>query len=177
MIADIAPGWATAPPAPDTTFGDALRQARSARRVSQNRLADRAGFDHSYVSRLESGERWPSRDAIDAIAAALELTRSQHDTLLLAGGFAPSWATRRTIQDVVAERCRQTARWGVQDHSLPEWVSILTEEVGEAAQAANHAHWDGAGMAHLREELIQVAAVAVQIVEAIDGQAQEREAA
>lgn len=86
----------------------------------------------------------------------------------------------RTMQivslDVVDERIRQHAIWGVQRHSWPEWISILTEEVGEAAQACNVLYWaNGAsegqrdGVRHaLRIELVQVAAVAVAIVEHID---------
>ena len=38
-------------------FGPVLKRFREARRVSQSKLAERAGFDHSYVSRLESGAR------------------------------------------------------------------------------------------------------------------------
>jgi NTP pyrophosphatase (non-canonical NTP hydrolase) len=74
---------------------------------------------------------------------------------------------------ILAERERQTTRWGVQRHSWPEWLTILTEEVGEAATAANEAHWksgfDGEDrLTPLREELVQVAAVAVAMIEHID---------
>lgn len=86
------------------------------------------------------------------------------------------------LRDVVAERLRQEQKGGPQDHKQIIWMSILTEEVGEAAQAINDHHFKP-GMhnpenfdhelhkksrAHIREELIQVAAVAVAMVESLD---------
>lgn len=70
-------------------FGPVLKRFREARRVSQSKLAERAGFDHSYVSRLESGARTPTRDAVEQLAQALGLERVQQDELLAAAGFLP----------------------------------------------------------------------------------------
>lgn len=70
-------------------FGARLKQYREARRVSQSKLAERAGFDHSYVSRLESGARTPTRDAVQQLADALGLERLQQDELLASAGFLP----------------------------------------------------------------------------------------
>jgi transcriptional regulator with XRE-family HTH domain len=70
-------------------FGTTLKQFRETRRVSQSKLAERAGFDHSYVSRLESGARTPTRDAVQQLSAAMELERVQQDELLAAAGFLP----------------------------------------------------------------------------------------
>jgi transcriptional regulator with XRE-family HTH domain len=70
-------------------FGVVLKQFREGRRVSQSKLAERAGFDHSYVSRLESGARTPTRDAVEQLSGALELERVQQDELLAAAGFLP----------------------------------------------------------------------------------------
>ena len=39
------------------------------------------------------------------------------------------------IQDIISERRRQDAKWGAQNHSDFVWLAILSEEVGEAAQA------------------------------------------
>lgn len=41
------------------------------------------------------------------------------------------------IDAVRAERERQDEIWGEQNHDAFRWLSILTEEVGEVAQAAN----------------------------------------
>lgn len=74
---------------PTTTFGIALQDARVMRRVSQSKLAARAGFDHSYVSRLESGTRTPTREAVLHLAGALGLDAAGTDQLLSAAGFLP----------------------------------------------------------------------------------------
>lgn len=70
-------------------FGPVLKQFREARRVSQSKLAERAGFDHSYVSRLESGARTPTRDAVEQLSQALGLEQIQQDELLASAGFLP----------------------------------------------------------------------------------------
>lgn len=73
----------------DKGFGSTLKQFREARRVSQSKLAERAGFDHSYVSRLESGARTPTRDAVEQLAIALGLEQVHQDELLASAGFLP----------------------------------------------------------------------------------------
>ena len=86
-----------------------------------------------------------------------------------------SWLERccRILPDVVDERYRQEDKWGDQsgNHDF-EWASILGEEFGEVCAAANEANFKTGktpgDFGHLRAELIQVAAVAVAWVEAID---------
>jgi transcriptional regulator with XRE-family HTH domain len=70
-------------------FGGLLKGFRERRNVSQSKLAERAAFDHSYVSRLESGTRMPTRDAVDRLGMALGLTQVELDALLAAAGFLP----------------------------------------------------------------------------------------
>lgn len=77
--------------------------------------------------------------------------------------------TDRAVHAVVQERHRQEEKWGVQRHSWPEWITILTEEVGEAAQEACNEHFhDHGDLSRMKEELVQVAAVAVAMVEHIE---------
>lgn len=72
-------------------------------------------------------------------------------------------------RDVDAERDRQDARFGNQVYSWPIWAAILSEEMGEVSEACLLAHWQQEGaLAHLREELVQVAAVAVHMLEKLD---------
>ncbi len=73
----------------DKGFGATLKRFREAGRVSQSKLAERAGFDHSYVSRLESGARTPTRDAVEQLAIALGLDQVEQDELLASAGFLP----------------------------------------------------------------------------------------
>ena len=91
---------------------------------------------------------------------------------------------KQILDDIQKERQRQTEKWGEQNNSYPKWISILTEEVGEAAKEANDYEYlldkinnptfDSVllnqTLINLREELVQVAAVAVQIIEKIDKQ-------
>jgi transcriptional regulator with XRE-family HTH domain len=70
-------------------FGVQLKSLREARRVSQSKLAERADFDHSYVSRLESGARMPTREAVERLAAAMMLAQIEEDALLASAGFLP----------------------------------------------------------------------------------------
>ncbi len=80
------------------------------------------------------------------------------------------------VVSILQERKRQTAKWGEQRLSWPEWMSILSEEVGEAARMANQAHWlkvadqsfKAPKVQAFREELVHSAAVAVQIIEHLD---------
>lgn len=70
-------------------FGVQLKGLRESRRVSQSKLAEQADFDHSYVSRLESGARMPTRDAVERLASALMLSQVEEDALLASAGFLP----------------------------------------------------------------------------------------
>lgn len=69
------------------------------------------------------------------------------------------------IELVRKERERQMKKWGKQNHDMFIWMSILTEEVGEAAQAALHQVFGGSAAGTFGIEIIHVAAVAVQIIE------------
>jgi transcriptional regulator with XRE-family HTH domain len=72
-----------------TTFAHELRKARETSGLSQSRLAARAGYDHSYVSRLESDSRSPTRDAVLSLTNAMGLDEFQRDRLLASAGFLP----------------------------------------------------------------------------------------
>lgn len=67
------------------------------------------------------------------------------------------------LENVYDERKRQHEKWGVQDHDEDRWIVILMEEVGEVARAIFEDD-----PANYREELLQVAAVAVAAIEAFD---------
>ncbi len=62
------------------------------------------------------------------------------------------------FQAVIWERRRQYQKWGQQSHSPAVWAVILGEEKGEVDRAV--LEHDGET---LREELIQVAAVALAV--------------
>ena len=72
--------------------------------------------------------------------------------------------------DIASERLRQKMKWGTQHHPWATWISILAEEFGEAAKEANDLlnNDNAGGLERLRTELVQVAAVSVQILQAIN---------
>jgi NTP pyrophosphatase (non-canonical NTP hydrolase) len=89
--------------------------------------------------------------------------------LLAKQGAGLSLAQGRVLIDVLAERVRQERKWGEQNHDPFVYGAILSEEVGEAAQAALKAGGEGGKtLADLRVELVQVAAVAVAFIECLD---------
>lgn len=69
------------------TFGALLKQVRTERGFSQSRLADEAGADHSYVSRLEAGHRQPSRDMLMRVCEVLRCNADEREALFHAAGF------------------------------------------------------------------------------------------
>lgn len=74
-----------------------------------------------------------------------------------------SLRTRVALGAVAEERRRQDRKWGPSDHRPPPTLAVLIEEVGEVAKAQME-ETD----AELRAELVQVAAVAVAMIEGID---------
>lgn len=97
---------------------------------------------------------------------------------------------KNTLNEIKSEIYRQNKKWGEQNHSVIEWQAILMEEVGEAAKEAVDYHFRNPVKYHsqqlgefygepssekqlqrlidYRKELIQIAAVAVQMVECLD---------
>ena len=81
----------------------------------------------------------------------------------------------QVIYDVMDERTRQDKKWGEQNHSDEKWLSVLVEEVGEAAQAINKLYVDPVReqstndtdkwQTNLENEVIEIAAVAIAWVE------------
>jgi len=70
------------------SFGQALRDLRRAKGVSQRGLAEKVGVDFSYISKIENDRlRPPAADTIVKICEALE---AQPDTLLALTGKIPS---------------------------------------------------------------------------------------
>jgi NTP pyrophosphatase (non-canonical NTP hydrolase) len=65
------------------------------------------------------------------------------------------------FEKIAAERTRQDAKWGEQNHADPKWLAILVEEVGEVAKAMLE-HNEAQG------ELVQCAAVLVAWLECRD---------
>lgn len=78
------------------------------------------------------------------------------------------------LRDMLAERKRQDAKWGEQNHDPFLYLTILGEEYGETCKAALETRFAKNPVAandnliHLREEAVQTAAVALALVECLD---------
>jgi transcriptional regulator with XRE-family HTH domain len=69
-------------------FADALKTFREGSGVSQYALSKTADVAHSTISRLESGNRNPTKPMVQAICNALELNLHQTEYLYKQAGFA-----------------------------------------------------------------------------------------
>lgn len=72
------------------------------------------------------------------------------------------------IQKIINERGHQDHKWGIQRHSPELWMAILMEEVGEAAKEILEEQFSGYKSSGLYSELVQVAAVAIAILEQLE---------
>lgn len=93
------------------------------------------------------------------------------------------------FKEIRKERIRQNKKWGIQRRNPVEWTAILAEEEGEAAREAVDLYFGNLAIDaetsteadkiqreirdRWKKELIQVAAVAVQILEQIQEEEQK----
>lgn len=92
--------------------------------------------------------------------------------------FAESFARRlldnnsnpSVLTEVDLEMRKQIDKWGQQNHHPYIWQNILMEEVGEVSKAILQTEMEGKKKTwdDVREELVQVAAVACSAIQSID---------
>lgn len=123
----------------------------------------------------ETVEYWKRQSQIweDEARGQHQTSRSLGDKIAKLEGMLKA-SLADPLRRIAAERRRQETLWGRQDHDDFKYLSILFEEVGEAAQAANDKVYKhnpderSAAAKNLPVELIQIAAVAVAMFEAIE---------
>lgn len=168
---------------------DALTREELIQRI-ETWLGDRRPKDEVRVLGVEHGEFAPEAGDLpvevregDVLPASDQIENGVfHESKgaeAAPSGQEPKWTV---FTDVLAERHRQDDKWGQQNHDPITWLAILGEEVGEASQHALTARFHqvsppGAGSAEefrqhalgrFRAEMVQVAAVALAIVECMD---------
>ena len=85
------------------------------------------------------------------------------------GGVVLKMINKEILEEIGQERDRQVSLWGEQNHDPFKWLAILGEEYGEACKAALEQHFPAyPRTSNYREELIQVAAVAVAAIDSLD---------
>ena len=113
-------------------FARLLKTYRERAGLAQMHLALLVSADHSYVSRLESGTRSPSRGMALALAAALNLSDAERDGFLAAAGFASEEMLAAAADpDLIA------AGAVLLDERVPEWWrDWLRRQLREAVAVA-----------------------------------------
>ena len=113
-----------------------------------------------------------ARGKAHALATILSMIpdSSEHASIRTRFEGIPSAHFTMGAADVLRERVSQETKWGLQNHAPDLWLVILSEEVGELAQAILHTNYGGhkAGLHRVRAEALQVAAVALAMVECLD---------
>lgn len=103
---------------------------------------------------------------------AEEYEHSCLDNVIQSGVIIPDHRVSKAAHDVFEEMNSQDRKWGAnRDHHPSLWQLILGEEVGEVCQAMLHDEFGGDHAGTVRAELVQVAAVAMQMIEFYDRQA------
>lgn len=92
-----------------------LRAQRTAARLSQRALADRAGVPQSTIARIESGTLTPRMDTFERILAAMDLTMSARPAY---GRGIDRTLVRRMLALEPAERIAYAAASGTAIESL-----------------------------------------------------------
>lgn len=78
-------------------------------------------------------------------------------------------STKTVLEEISKERSSQDKKWGEQNHDMADWYTILGEEVGAVGKAiCEHKLQKIYAASRIREELVQVAAVAVSMIESYD---------
>lgn len=70
--------------------------------------------------------------------------------------------------EIIEERAKQVQKWGEERHTFSGWVAILGEEFGEVCKEVGDTMYSCYPDSNYRHELIQVAAVAMKMIEEYD---------
>lgn len=71
----------------------------------------------------------------------------------------------KLFKDVFLENAKQISKWGIQSRTPFEWMTYLTEEVGELAKAINEREYRDGLDSEVYKEAIQVTTLALKIAE------------
>lgn len=125
-------------------FASRLRDWRQRRGWSQLKLAGQAGISQRHLSFLELERASPSRDMVVRLANALKVSLREHNTFLLAAGFAPVW--------------RETALSAPELSQVREAIDYMLAQQEPFPAVAVDRHWNllkaNSGMARLVEFLL-----------------------
>jgi transcriptional regulator with XRE-family HTH domain len=104
------------------TFGEHLRWWRKRRGLSQLELAGAAGSSQRHLSFLESGRAAPSQQMVLTLAAALNVSLRQQNSLLISAGYAAIWKEGRLGAPELAQVDRALEHILGQQEPFPAFV-------------------------------------------------------
>jgi transcriptional regulator with XRE-family HTH domain len=97
------------------SFGEALRDWRRRRRLSQLDLAMIAGISGRHLAFLETGRSRPTRGMALRLGEALDMPRHDRNALLEAAGFAAAYRAR-ALDDGEMSWAREAIGWMLERH-------------------------------------------------------------
>ena len=104
------------------SFGKAIRNYRKQRGISQKELAEKAGIDFTYLSKIENNRTPPpSEDVIKAMAATLEV---DSDELIRMAGKVPSDLAEFLVTDTQAMAFLRSFEAGNVE-TRQDWIALL----------------------------------------------------
>jgi HTH-type transcriptional regulator, competence development regulator len=104
----------------EPSFGELLRQKRRAAEISQRRLAELAGLDFSYISKLENNRLAPP--AAETVLKLAELLGCPAEELLSAAGKLPGEVGQNLASSPAAVRfVREASALGL---TTDEWEKM-----------------------------------------------------
>lgn len=109
-------------------------------------------------------DEWIDDEGLDPISLQdnMEFASRIYDRLVSEGMVSAE--AGKAVIDILEERERQDEQWGVSDHTSQLWVTILMKQVGQFSEAALR----DSRIEDLRKEAVQIAAVALAMIENID---------
>jgi transcriptional regulator with XRE-family HTH domain len=123
------------------SFGSLLKELRESRGLSQSELGRRCGMSHATISRLESGERMPSRTMVNRLARAMLLSHAEAGQLFAVAGFWPTVAANgrqsllATLSRMLEDRTLDEATRDQAVQKVSEIVAWLDDRVGKEKSA------------------------------------------
>jgi len=115
----------------EPTFAFLVRLFRCRQDWSQTQLAERMGVNNSYISRIEKGERIPSRKMLIRLSETLDLGNDDEDLLLASAGHDPAGDTLLANEPVVVQLLGVLSR-------APEDIADDLRETVAVATVATH---------------------------------------
>lgn len=113
------------------SFGIALRECRRAAGLSQRELADQAGLDFSYISKIENGRMPPP--AADTVVGICRVLGVRAEELLALTGKIPSEVQQAVSSSSAAQKfLLEAQQMGLTDEEWRRLETSLGQLRGEA---------------------------------------------